>query len=78
MADQAGAPQTLQWARLPNGRFQITVCVQGQLGPTAPVFNAPIHAFILTQDEEDKLLASLGGITVARSLENVSKLALVK
>lgn len=76
MADQAGSPQVLQWQRNPAGRFQITVAVQVQLGPGSPVINAPIHAFVLTQDEEDKLLAALGGISIARKLPE--KMALGK
>lgn len=64
MADQAASPQTLQWQRRPDGRFQIAVNVQGQMGTQS--VNVPVHVFILTQDEEDKLLAALNGVAIAR------------
>ncbi len=73
MADQSSAPQVLSWGRDPKGRFFIQVLVQSAIGP-GQVISAPIHVFVLTQDEEDKLLASLGGITVAHSLDNLVQL----
>ena len=67
MADQAGNPQVLQWGRLPDGRFQIVVAVLAQFGAAQPLV-APVHMFVLSREEEDKLLASLGGVAIARSL----------
>ena len=64
MADQEAAPQALSWGRNVTGRFAITVVVPVQVTEGHNIF-VPLRTFVLSNEEEAALWASLGGITIA-------------
>ena len=76
MADQQASSMVLIWQRHATGRLMITVAVTVTLpdvpgqDPNAPptVMNAPVHAFLLTKEEENNLRAVMGGIVLATNV----------
>ena len=67
MAEQQVCPQILAWGRDVNGRFVINVATQVPIAPDQTIA-VPILGFILSKEEEDRLRASLGGLSVATEL----------
>ena len=76
MADQMGVPQVLQCGRNVDGRVTINVLTQvvfnGQL------INAPLNAFVLSEEEEKAWQAVFNGLSVARLVPTKGELLRVK
>ena len=70
MADQTATPQALQWGRAPDGRFFINVIIAVQVSGADGSVHVPVHGFILSKEEEEKLKAALANIVLANSMPN--------
>ena len=63
MAEQQFYPQSLAWGRLPNGKFFLNLDMQ-IAGPGGKLMRVPVTSFLLTKDEEERLVASLTGLHI--------------
>ena len=68
MADEQAFPQALQWGRLPDGRFFFRVTLPIMLPGMQGQAYAPIHSFIFTKEEEERLKSSLYGLLPASEM----------
>ena len=69
MAELKRSNKALEWDRLPNGRFAISVSVVATLADGTTV-EAPECMFVLSQEEEQDLKRALTGLEIVTPYPN--------